>query len=225
MLTAHVLLNVHQKLLWKTQTSRLEVYFHKYVQKIISPFKICTIARVELLHIYLHKKWGEFNCNLTLMHLHTFCPPVAIISTAGPQQFCMSISLWDVSRGFGCPLLSVMLWIHKPWLPTPSQLQRFPAAGWRSESRLSECHLAYQSSEHQHPAANNQSRNRGDIRINARQTDRCVNAYTKVFLTLSISTTVSAKPTTYMATATALAKAKMRPMLPPNSGPRLLEIR
>lgn len=100
MLTAHVLLNVHQKLLWKTQTSRLEVYFHKYVQKIISPFKICTIARVELLHISLHKKWGEFNCNLTLMHLHTFCPPVAIISTAGPQQFCMSISLWDVSRGF-----------------------------------------------------------------------------------------------------------------------------
>lgn len=47
----------------------------------------------------------------------------------------------------------------------------------------------------------------------------------KPFLTLSISTTVSAKPTTYMATATALAKAKIRPMEPPNSGPRLLEIK
>lgn len=47
----------------------------------------------------------------------------------------------------------------------------------------------------------------------------------QLFLTLSISTTVSAKPTTYMATATALAKAKMRPMEPPNSGPRLLEMR
>lgn len=44
-------------------------------------------------------------------------------------------------------------------------------------------------------------------------------------LTLRSSTTVSANPTTYMATATALAKAKMSPMEPPNSGPKLLEIR
>lgn len=44
-------------------------------------------------------------------------------------------------------------------------------------------------------------------------------------LTLRISTTVSAKPTTYMATATALAKAKIRPIEPPNSGPKLLEIK
>lgn len=43
--------------------------------------------------------------------------------------------------------------------------------------------------------------------------------------TLSNSTTVSAKPTTYIATATALANAKIRPMAPPNSGPRLLEIK
>ena len=47
----------------------------------------------------------------------------------------------------------------------------------------------------------------------------------RVMLTFSSSTTVSAKPTTYMATATALAKAKMSPIEPPNSGPRLLEIR
>lgn len=51
-----------------------------------------------------------------------------------------------------------------------------------------------------------------------------IQAY-QMFLTLSISTTVSAKPTTYMATATALAKAKMRPMEPPNSGPKLLDMR
>lgn len=44
-------------------------------------------------------------------------------------------------------------------------------------------------------------------------------------LTARSSTTVSAKPTTYMATATALAKANIRPMEPPNSGPRLLEIK
>lgn len=48
--------------------------------------------------------------------------------------------------------------------------------------------------------------------------------YTFIF-TLSSSTTVSANPTTYMATATALAKAKMSPIDPPNSGPKLLEIR
>ena len=46
-----------------------------------------------------------------------------------------------------------------------------------------------------------------------------------VIVTLRSSTTVSANPTTYMATATALAKAKMRPMEPPNSGPKLLEMR
>lgn len=44
-------------------------------------------------------------------------------------------------------------------------------------------------------------------------------------LTCSRSRTVSAKPTVCMATATALAKAKMRPMEPPSSGPRLLEMR
>ena len=43
--------------------------------------------------------------------------------------------------------------------------------------------------------------------------------------TLSSSTTVSANPTTYIATATALAKAKIKPIAPPNSGPRLLEIK
>lgn len=43
--------------------------------------------------------------------------------------------------------------------------------------------------------------------------------------TLRSSTTVSANPTTYMATATAFAKAKISPIDPPNSGPRLLEIR
>lgn len=44
-------------------------------------------------------------------------------------------------------------------------------------------------------------------------------------LTCSRSLTVSAKPTVCMATPTALAKAKMRPMEPPSSGPRLREIR
>ena len=44
-------------------------------------------------------------------------------------------------------------------------------------------------------------------------------------LTWSRSRTVSAKPTVCMATPTALAKAKMRPMEPPNSGPRLREMR
>lgn len=47
---------------------------------------------------------------------------------------------------------------------------------------------------------------------------------TSVF-TLRSSTTVSANPTTYMATATAFANAKISPIDPPNSGPRLLEIR
>lgn len=47
---------------------------------------------------------------------------------------------------------------------------------------------------------------------------------TSVF-TLRSSTTVSANPTTYIATATAFAKAKISPIDPPNSGPRLLEIR
>lgn len=46
-----------------------------------------------------------------------------------------------------------------------------------------------------------------------------------IILTLRSSTTVSANPTTYMATATALAKAKIKPMEPPNSGPKLLEMR
>lgn len=48
------------------------------------------------------------------------------------------------------------------------------------------------------------------------------------FLTLHTfnnSITVSANPTTYMATATALAKAKIRPMEPPNSGPKLRDIK
>lgn len=44
-------------------------------------------------------------------------------------------------------------------------------------------------------------------------------------LTARSSTTVSANPTTYMATATALAKANIRPIEPPNSGPKLLEIK
>lgn len=35
---------------------------------------------------------------------------------------------------------------------------------------------------------------------------------------------VSANPTTYMATATALATAKIKPIDPPNSGPRLRDI-
>lgn len=47
----------------------------------------------------------------------------------------------------------------------------------------------------------------------------------KLSLTLRRSTTVSANPTTYIATATALAKAKIKPIDPPNSGPKLLEIR
>lgn len=47
---------------------------------------------------------------------------------------------------------------------------------------------------------------------------------TSIF-TLRSSTTVSANPTTYMATATAFANAKISPIDPPNSGPRLLEIR
>lgn len=88
------------------------------------------------------------------MHLHTFWPKVAIISTAGPQQVCIGISLWDVSTGFW---VSALFWgildsQSVPWLPTPSQLQRFRAARWWSESRRYECHLAHQSSEHQHPA-------------------------------------------------------------------------
>ena len=45
------------------------------------------------------------------------------------------------------------------------------------------------------------------------------------YLTWSKSCTVSAKPTVCMATPTALAKAKMRPMEPPSSGPRLREMR
>ena len=39
------------------------------------------------------------------------------------------------------------------------------------------------------------------------------------------SLTVSANPTTYNATATALATEKIKPMEPPNSGPRLLDIK
>ena len=39
------------------------------------------------------------------------------------------------------------------------------------------------------------------------------------------SLTVSAKPTTYNATATALATEKINPMEPPNSGPRLRDIK
>lgn len=42
-----------------------------------------------------------------------------------------------------------------------------------------------------------------------------------ILLTRIKSVTVSAKPTVCMATATALAKAKIRPMDPPSSGPRL----
>lgn len=45
------------------------------------------------------------------------------------------------------------------------------------------------------------------------------------WLTRIRSVTVSAKPTVCMATATALANAKMRPIEPPNSGPRLRLIR
>lgn len=45
------------------------------------------------------------------------------------------------------------------------------------------------------------------------------------FLTCSRSRTVSAKPTVCMATATAFAKAKISPMEPPSSGPRLREMR
>jgi hypothetical protein len=37
--------------------------------------------------------------------------------------------------------------------------------------------------------------------------------------------TVSAKPTTYIATATAFANEKIRPIEPPNSGPKLREMR
>lgn len=44
-------------------------------------------------------------------------------------------------------------------------------------------------------------------------------------LTRIRSVTVSAKPTVCMATATALANAKIRPIDPPNSGPRLRLIR
>ena len=44
-------------------------------------------------------------------------------------------------------------------------------------------------------------------------------------LSRRISRTVSAKPTTYIAVATALAIEKMTPMEPPNSGPRLRDIR
>lgn len=46
--------------------------------------------------------------------------------------------------------------IHKPWLPTPSQRRRFPATGWWSGSQRYGCRLAHRSSEHQHPAADNQ---------------------------------------------------------------------
>lgn len=46
-----------------------------------------------------------------------------------------------------------------------------------------------------------------------------------IWLTRIRSVTVSAKPTVCMATATALANAKMRPIDPPNSGPRLRLIR
>lgn len=46
-----------------------------------------------------------------------------------------------------------------------------------------------------------------------------------IWLTCIRSVTVSAKPTVCMATATALANAKMRPIDPPNSGPRLRLIR
>lgn len=51
------------------------------------------------------------------------------------------------------------------------------------------------------------------------------NIYETFTFTLRSSTTVSANPTTYIATATAFAKAKISPIDPPNSGPRLLEIR
>lgn len=44
-------------------------------------------------------------------------------------------------------------------------------------------------------------------------------------LTRMRSVTVSAKPTVCIATATAFAKAKMRPIDPPSSGPRLRLIR
>lgn len=115
--------------------------------------------------------------------------------------------------------------VIQPWLPTPSQLQRFPAAGSQSETQQYECHLSHQSSEHQHPEISNRSRNKISISILSQQADRCLNNDIRGFLTLSNSTTVSAKPTTYMATATALANAKISPMEPPNSGPRLLEIR
>lgn len=53
---------------------------------------------------------------------------------------------------------------------------------------------------------------------------RCWEVWSRV-LTCSRSRTVSAKPTVCMAMATALAKAKMSPMEPPSSGPRLLEMR
>ena len=43
-------------------------------------------------------------------------------------------------------------------------------------------------------------------------------------LTIRMSLIVSAKPTMYIAMATAFAAAKIRPMAPPNSGPRLREI-
>lgn len=42
-----------------------------------------------------------------------------------------------------------------------------------------------------------------------------------MLLTRMRSVTVSAKPTVCIATATAFAKAKMRPIDPPSSGPRL----
>lgn len=46
-----------------------------------------------------------------------------------------------------------------------------------------------------------------------------------MLLTRMRSVTVSAKPTVCIATATAFAKAKIRPIDPPSSGPRLRLIR
>lgn len=115
-----------------------------------------------------------------------------------------------------------------PWPPIPFLLQRCPGEWWSWWCRWCGYHWFDLSWWHLHP----------EIQYNElvnRMTMTCTqSSFIDTFLsewwslqrlTFRSSTTVSAKPTTYMATATALAKAKMRPIEPPNSGPRLLEIR
>jgi len=176
----------------------------------------CRIHPLETMNTC---KWFHF-CHTTNVELfqsdqrHMF---EALILTAGSYNLLSAscVSLWDVL--WGCSVFCPTLASHSiPATEIPSS---------RMTVRVPTIRMSFSSSVIKASTSCNQQQEQYQYEDLCKTIWHNSNGYTKLFLTLSISTTVSAKPTTYMATATALAKAKMRPMDPPNSGPRLLEIR